>query len=185
MPYATDFKHSSTSPNSIKSLSPDMESYSPTQSDARGLTFDDSHCSPQENGQKMVKRRIQNRAAQRRFRERRDEQNKNLQEKASELQTEYEKLESRLRAKTEEAGQLRGDNETLKVEIENLRQRWRTMVLLLQRPKSLQFLSVLVAGEDAGTLGNEKDKGVDAKLEDLDGYLRCMDALILPEKEVA
>jgi predicted nuclease with TOPRIM domain len=120
-----------------------------------------------------VKRRIQNRAAQRRFRERRDEQNKNLQEKVTELQEKYEALEEKLRQKSEEASQFQSDNAGLKSEVESLRQRWRTMVLLLQRPNSLQFLSVLVGGEKSLSSPDGQD---------LDGYLRCLDALILPDR---
>jgi predicted nuclease with TOPRIM domain len=112
---------------------------------------------------------VQNRAAQRRFRERRDEQNRTLREKAEQLQERYEALGERLNAKSDEVNQLEKKNGELNSEIQDLRRRWRTMVLLLQRPKSLQFLSMFVG--DAGL-----------PLDQLDGYVRCLDALIFPEK---
>ncbi|KAL3495903.1 hypothetical protein BJX62DRAFT_232791 [Aspergillus germanicus] len=147
----------STSPTTTSSfnslLSPiNTCSSSPALSEARGSVSSESKSGPSEGprkpGQKNTKRAVQNRAAQRRFRERRDEQNKSLREKAEHLQEKYEALGERLNAKSDEINQLEKKNGELSSEIQDLRRRWRTMVLLLQRPKSLQFLSMFVG--DAG-----------------------------------
>ncbi|KAL4882947.1 hypothetical protein BJY04DRAFT_185453 [Aspergillus karnatakaensis] len=149
------------------------DAVSPTVSEGSGLSSDNSQSNTRDEGQKTAKRRTQNRAAQRRFRERRDEQNKVLQEKAAELQAKYDALEEKYNLKTEQASQLQSENEGLQTEIQNLKQRWRTMILLLQRPQSLQFLSVLVGSEQAGL----------PPVDDLDGHLRCLDALLIPESK--
>ncbi|KAL2796993.1 hypothetical protein BJX66DRAFT_335451 [Aspergillus keveii] len=152
----TIVEQGSTSPTTTSFsslLSPtDTGSSSPTLAEARGSVSSESNLGPSEGarkpGQKNTKRAVQNRAAQRRFRERRDEQNRTLREKAEHLQEKYEALGERLNAKSDEVNQLKKKNGELNSEIQDLRRRWRTMVLLLQRPKSLQFLSMFVG--DAG-----------------------------------
>jgi predicted nuclease with TOPRIM domain len=94
----------------------------------------------------------------------------------AELQENYQKLSDELTKKSEEVGHLRSENEGLETEVQNLRQRWRSIVLLLQRPKSLQLLSMLVGGEQ-GAEGSDSGSGIG----DLDRYLRCLDALMLPD----
>ncbi|KAL4865315.1 hypothetical protein BDV12DRAFT_200258 [Aspergillus spectabilis] len=168
-------------PKTAKSTSVEIDAISPTVSERGGSNSDSSHSSMQEEGKKTAKRRTQNRAAQRRFRERRDEQNKHLQEKAAELEKKYAKIDEQLNQRLEEASRLQSENESLKTEIQNLRQRWRTMVHLLQRPNSLQFLSVLVGGEQMTSTSSSQEAGL-PPVEDSDGYLRCLDALILPDK---
>ncbi|KAJ5390628.1 uncharacterized protein N7496_001696 [Penicillium cataractarum] len=169
-------KHDFTSPTSTKSASPELY-FDPSAFSERQDSNSDgsrsSNLSTQEDGQKLVNRRIQNRAAQRRFRERRDEQNKVLQGKLAELQEEHQKLSDELSQKSKDVGSLKTENEALKSEIENLRQRWRSILLLLKRPKSLQLLSMLVGGEE-----EPEDSG--SGISDLDRYLRCLDALTLP-----
>ncbi|KAL2851715.1 hypothetical protein BJX68DRAFT_265963 [Aspergillus pseudodeflectus] len=164
--------NTTTSFNSLLSPTGTCSS-SPTLSEARGSVSSESSAGSKQvsskPGQKNTKRAVQNRAAQRRFRERRDEQNRTLREKAEYLQERYEALGERLDAKSDEVNQLERKNGELNSEIQDLRRRWRTMVLLLQRPKSLQFLSMFVG--DAGL-----------PLDQLDGYVRCLDALIFPEK---
>ncbi|KAL2812615.1 hypothetical protein BJX63DRAFT_432509 [Aspergillus granulosus] len=165
-------KSSSPSPTSAKSLSP-INTSSPTLSGGHGLVSPVSKANPEEiapkAGQKNTKRAVQNRAAQRRFRERRDEQNRSLRERAEYLQEQYEALGEKLNQKADEISQLEKENQGLQTEIEDLRRRWRTMVLLLQRPKSMQFLSMFV-----GETG--------LPVDDLDGYVRCLDALIFTDK---
>ncbi|CEJ56451.1 hypothetical protein PMG11_02657 [Penicillium brasilianum] len=173
-----DLKHGFTSPTSTKSASPEMYFDPSAFSDRQDSNSDGSrsNLSTQEDGQKLVNRRIQNRAAQRRFRERRDEQNKILQAKLNELQEEHRKLSDELSQKSKEVGSLKTENEALKSEVENLRQRWRSILLLLKRPKSLQLLSMLVGGEE-----DPDDSG--SGISDLDRYLRCLDALTLPNEK--
>ncbi|KAF3387112.1 hypothetical protein F1880_001075 [Penicillium rolfsii] len=189
-----------TSPDSTKSGSPELYFDPSAFSERQSSTSDGSrsNLSSQEQGQKLASppfnrvypplapycaneneqanRRIQNRAAQRRFRERRDEQNKILQAKLAELQENYQKLSEELTKKSEEVSHLRSENEGLRAEVRNQRQRWRSIVLLLQRPKSLQLLSMLVGGEQ-GTEGSEADSGIG----DFDRYLRCLDAFTLSD----
>ena len=91
----------------------------------------------------------------------------------ADLQEEYDKLSSTLSKKSGEVGQLKNENEALKFENENLRQRWQSMIHLLKRPKSLQLLSMLVGGEQSL---EDSDPGIG----DLDRYLPCLDALTSP-----
>ncbi|KAL3455328.1 hypothetical protein BJX64DRAFT_295145 [Aspergillus heterothallicus] len=170
---SSDMNNSSpSSPTSTKSHSP-FHTSSPTPSEARSLRSSVSDPGPgkkpSKHGQNNTKRAVQNRAAQRRFRERRDQQNRSLREKAESLQELYEELGEKLDAKSNEASQAEKENEKLRNEIQDLQRRWRTMVLLLQRPKSLQFLSMFVG-----------DSGL--PIDDLDGYVRCLDALIFTDK---
>ncbi|KAL5343158.1 hypothetical protein BJX70DRAFT_209423 [Aspergillus crustosus] len=172
----SDFQIHSLDLSNDKSQSPESDIVSPTLSEGRGSISENSNS----------KRRIQNRAAQRRFRDRREGVNKSLREKAAELEERYQALEEKFNQKSEEVSQLQSDIAGSKLEINSLRQRWRTMVLLLQRPKSLHFLSVLVGGEQTGTSAStaspHESTGLPVDESTLDGYLRCLDALILPDK---
>ncbi|EPS27122.1 hypothetical protein PDE_02064 [Penicillium oxalicum 114-2] len=132
-----------------------------------------------ESGDKVINRRLQNRAAQRRFRERRSEQNKVLQGQLSELNEKHQDLAEEFSKKIEEVSQLKTENEKLQTEIQTLRQRWQSMILLLQRPKSLQLLSMLIGDENA-----PGDSGAvsQSTIQDLDRYLPCLDALTSPRE---
>jgi hypothetical protein len=74
-----------------------------------------------------------------------------------------------LSQKSDQASQLLRENGELESEVKELRQRWRTMILLMKRPRGLQSLSVLLSGP--GEQGN------------VDDYMRCFDALLLPDEK--
>ncbi|KAF7714507.1 BZIP transcription factor [Penicillium ucsense] len=134
------------------------------------------------DGAKATNRRIQNRAAQRRFRERRVEQNKVLQAQLSDLNERHQSLTDELSSKLDLITQLQKDNEKLQAEAQTLRQRWQSMILLLQRPKSLQLLSMLIGEEGSGSasdgvVGSGAGGNGNGGIRDLDRYLPCLDAL--------
>ncbi|KAL2844555.1 hypothetical protein BJY01DRAFT_248066 [Aspergillus pseudoustus] len=161
-------KHSSLSPTTSDTSLSATDTSSPTLLEGRGPAFPASNPSPEarpKSGPKNTKRTIQNRAAQRRFRERRDEQARSLRERVENLQEKYEALGEKLNERSDEVDRLEKVNEELRSEAQDLRRRWQTMLLLLQRPKSQQFLSLF-----SGPAGLPAD--------DLDVYVRCLDALI-------
>ncbi|KAL2800600.1 hypothetical protein BJX66DRAFT_291165 [Aspergillus keveii] len=127
---------------------------------------------------KNVKRRQQNRDAQRRYRERRDERTKSLEQTVQDLEAKRQWLSNSFFQKSQEVNQLFRDNGMLQNEIQELRQRWQMMIMLLQRPKALQSLSTLMA-EDVG-LGAAAF-GTPAEPASLDEFLRCLDAVLVPE----
>ncbi|KAJ5475652.1 hypothetical protein N7539_007939 [Penicillium diatomitis] len=134
------------------------------------------------DGAKATNRRIQNRAAQRRFRERRVEQNKVLQAQLSDLNEKHQSLADELSSKLDLITQLQKDNEKLQAEAQSLGQRWQSMILLLQRPKSLQLLSMLIGEEGSGSgsdgvVGSGAGGNGNGGIRDLDRYLPCLDAL--------
>ncbi|KAL3443953.1 hypothetical protein BJX65DRAFT_284413 [Aspergillus insuetus] len=127
---------------SSPSLSPQpMERNSPRSSPAPHqdkLTADDRSYS--------MKRRMQNREAQRRFRERKEEHLTTLEKRAAIAEERYKKLLKDTEQQTTETAKLRTDNKRLKAETQRLRERWRTMLALLQPAQRLIALSVLLAG---------------------------------------
>jgi hypothetical protein len=76
-------------------------------------------------------------------------------------------LSAQLHKKTEEVARLKGANESLIAEVKDLKQRWRTMVALLRRPRGPQSLLALILET------NENGS--------FDDYMRCIDALLLPD----
>jgi septal ring factor EnvC (AmiA/AmiB activator) len=79
-----------------------------------------------------VRRRAQNREAQRRFRERKEQQKKVLQNDAEELHKDYQTL---LKQYSDTAGDLTRlvkENESLRVEVRELRQQWRLLLAVLR-----------------------------------------------------
>ncbi|KAJ0425367.1 hypothetical protein BJY00DRAFT_274125 [Aspergillus carlsbadensis] len=127
---------------------------------------------------KNVKRRQQNRDAQRRYRERRDERTKSLEHTVQDLEAKRQWLSNSFFQKSQEVNQLFRDNSLLQNEIQELRQRWQMMIMLLQRPKALQSLSTLMA-EDVG-LGAAAF-GTPVEPASLDEFLRCLDAVLVPD----
>ncbi|KAL3495035.1 hypothetical protein BJX62DRAFT_196697 [Aspergillus germanicus] len=93
-----------------------------------------------------MKRRMQNREAQRRFRERKEEHLTTLEKRAAIAEERYKKLLKDTEHQTTETAKLRTDNKRLKAETQRLRERWRTMLALLQPAQRLIALSVLLAG---------------------------------------
>ncbi|KAB8236534.1 bZIP transcription factor [Aspergillus alliaceus] len=97
-----------------------------------------------QNDFKNVKRRMQNREAQRRFRERKEQRQKSLQQKTESLQTEYRNLSDQYTKRTDEVCRLLKENELLRSEVQALRQRWRIMKSVLQQPNSTHSAAILV-----------------------------------------
>ncbi|KAF9784170.1 hypothetical protein IL306_008262 [Fusarium sp. DS 682] len=87
------------------------------------------------NNRGNVRRRMQNREAQRRFRERREQEQKTLQQVADDLRTEYQALCDQHAKSTTEVSRLLEENDALRSEVKNLRQRWRLMLAVLQWPE--------------------------------------------------
>ncbi|KAL3462366.1 hypothetical protein BJX64DRAFT_259385 [Aspergillus heterothallicus] len=105
---------------------------------------------------------MQNREAQRRFRERKEEHLTTLEKRAAVAEDRYQKLLKDTEHQTTEAIRLRKDNKRLKAEAQRLRERWRTMLALLQPAQRLVALSVLLAG--------------DAKDDELEEFMRSLKA---------
>ncbi|KAL2824823.1 hypothetical protein BJY01DRAFT_230391, partial [Aspergillus pseudoustus] len=163
-------------------------SATPTESDCDSLTEIQTSTDPSKQGHKSknVKRRQQNRDAQRRYRERRDERTKSLEQTVLDLEAKRQWLTNGFYQKSQEVTQLFRDNDLLKSEIHELRQRWQLMIMLLQRPKALQSLSTLMAedvsplvGGGAGGAGFRAAPTVD--LANLDEFLRCLDAVLVQD----
>ncbi|KAL2849022.1 hypothetical protein BJX68DRAFT_98266 [Aspergillus pseudodeflectus] len=159
-------------------------SVTPTESDLDSLPEFQSSVSHeidsamQGHKTKNVKRRQQNRDAQRRYRERRDERTKSLEQTVHDLEAKRQWLSNSFFQKSQEVNQLFRDNGLLQNEIQELRQRWQMMIMLLQRPKALQSLSTLMA-EDVG-LGAAVF-GTPVEPARLDEFLRCLDAVLVPD----
>ncbi|KAL3442302.1 hypothetical protein BJX65DRAFT_226611 [Aspergillus insuetus] len=98
-----------------------------------------------------VKRRMQNREAQRRFRERKESRQQTLEQRAAELEAKCQELSEGFRQKSEEVTRILQEKEVLTGEIQDLRKRWRLMVMLLQRPNGLQSLSSLIASDSSSS----------------------------------
>lgn len=90
----------------------------------------------------QTKRRLQNRQAQRRFRERKDEYLQALKNKTASLEAEYQELLEKCNQKSEEASRARKEVEILSRENEDLRKRWRLIVLLLSLPNKAQSATI-------------------------------------------
>ncbi|KAL3448429.1 hypothetical protein BJX65DRAFT_274705 [Aspergillus insuetus] len=137
-----------------------------------------------------VKRRMQNRQAQRRFRERKEERQQSLEQKAVNLEKQHKELSEEFRHKCEEASELLREKESLKGEIEDLRKRWRLMVGLLQRPNGAQSLATLLAGDSLGLSAGSgsvtpESAPAAAAPAPLDELLGCLHALVVPTQSTA
>ncbi|KAL5342892.1 hypothetical protein BJX70DRAFT_238996 [Aspergillus crustosus] len=129
-----------------------------------------------ENGSILsMKRRTQNRAAQRRFRKRREDLHKNLEEKIHDLEQKSQDLCERYDEKTGEASRLQEEKTVLESEVQNLRKRWQAMVMLLQKPQGLQSLSLLFANGPPSSLSGRSPTDTESAGEEL---FRCLDTLI-------
>ncbi|KAL2826331.1 hypothetical protein BJY01DRAFT_256041 [Aspergillus pseudoustus] len=100
----------------------------------------------QTNNAQSVKRRMQNREAQRRFRERKDEQQQILEQKAAKLEARIAELSTGLSRKFEEESQILKEKEALAREVRELRERWLVIERLLQGQSGQQALATLLSG---------------------------------------
>ncbi|KXG46461.1 bZIP transcription factor, bZIP-1 [Penicillium griseofulvum] len=129
-----------------------------------------------------VKRRMQNRNAQRRFRERKEEHHQTLQQRATELEAKCQELSEGLNQKSEEISKILKEKEALTGEVQDLRKRWRLMVMLLRLPNRLQSLSGLLGSDLSSSCSSSseiKAEPLDVPLEDLFG---CLQELLLPNE---
>ncbi|KAL2825242.1 hypothetical protein BJY01DRAFT_256307 [Aspergillus pseudoustus] len=144
----------STSPSlSPRPVEPDSAKSSPSSRDDKLIADDRSY---------SVKRRMQNREAQRRFRERKEEHLTALERRAAVAEERYRKLLKDTEQQITEAAKMRKDNTRLRSEAQRLRDRWRTMLALLQPAQRVVALSVLLAG--------------DAKDDELEEFMRSLKA---------
>jgi FtsZ-binding cell division protein ZapB len=132
---------------------------------------------------------MQNRDAQRRFRGRKEERYQTLQLRASELEAKCQELSERFNQKSEEVSEITKEKEALTSEIQDLRKRWRLMLMLLRLPNRLQSLCGLLGGDSSSISGSTlcfsssppavKTQPLDLPLEDLFG---CLQELLLPHE---
>ncbi|KAJ0425241.1 hypothetical protein BJY00DRAFT_204521 [Aspergillus carlsbadensis] len=181
------FPSASSSP-----VTPTLLSDSDSQGESDGSQSYSADPTMPKHATQSVKRRMQNRQAQRRFRERKEERQQSLEQKAVNLEKQHKELSEDFRQKCEEASQLLREKEGLKGEIEDLRKRWRLMVGLLQRPNGAQSLATLLAGDSlglsagSGSLTPESAAAPAAAAAaapapaPLDELLGCLHALVVP-----
>ncbi|KAJ0413516.1 hypothetical protein BJY00DRAFT_296799 [Aspergillus carlsbadensis] len=194
--------HSTFPPNAISPPVTPTASDSDSQENQSTLSYPVDGAN-QKNKFQSVKRRMQNREAQRRFRERKESRQQTLEQRAAELEAKCQELSEGFRQKSEEVTRILQEKEALTGEIQDLRKRWRLMVMLLQRPNGLQSLSSLLAsdsslssspstpsassGSDSSTSSSTPSPAspatpaaaLDAPLDEL---LGCLHALLVPNE---
>lgn len=132
---------------------------------------------------------MQNREAQRRFRGRKEERHQVLQRRNTELEAKCQELSEAFNQKSEEISTIIKEKEALTREIQDLRQRWRLVLMLLRLPNRLHSLSSLL-GSDLRSTSNSsicpssspsatRAELLDVPLEDLFG---CLQELLLPNE---
>jgi hypothetical protein len=134
---------------------------------------------------------MQNRDAQRRFRGRKEVLHQTLQQRATGLEAKCQELSEGLCQKSEEISKILKEKEALTGEIQDLRKRWRLMLMLLRLPNRLQSLSTLLGSDLALTSSTSvssspspsamKAEPLDVPLEDL---LGCLQELLLPNNDM-
>ncbi|GIJ83303.1 hypothetical protein Asppvi_002122 [Aspergillus pseudoviridinutans] len=108
------------------------------------MSIGDGTTTPLELVYALVRRRMQNREAQRRFRERKDQKQKTLEQKAEDLQIKCQTLLDQYTKRTDEVCRLLKENDALRSEVKTLRQQWEVISTILHRPKGSRSSSVLV-----------------------------------------
>ncbi|KAL4883351.1 hypothetical protein BJY04DRAFT_31066 [Aspergillus karnatakaensis] len=153
----------------------DMHSHSVTILETTPITAN--------NSMLCAKRRLQNRAAQRRFRQRKEDQQKIFAAQIDSLEQKCQEVTDRLDAKAEEAEKLLLEKNTLESEVQDLRRRWQVMKVLMQKPNGLQSLSALFADgktsktSSSSSTSTSKEIGTQAEAAG-EELLRCLDALL-------
>ncbi|KAL2858793.1 hypothetical protein BJX68DRAFT_262330 [Aspergillus pseudodeflectus] len=130
-------------------------------------------------GQSCMKRRLQNRQAQRRFRQRKEERQQTLEQKTASLQSKYQELMEEFNRKSQEASETRREKEALSTEIEDLRKRWQLMVLLLSRPNGLQSLTMLLGNGPNQPLSGTSTTAASPMLGN---FVDCLQPLLSPKE---
>jgi chromosome segregation ATPase len=92
---------------------------------------------------------MQNRLAQRRFRERKEERQQKLEQAAASLEEKCKQLSEEYKEKSQEIVEILKEKQTLTAELDNLRNNWRLMLLLLQQPNGRRALTMFLGGEGA------------------------------------
>ncbi|KAL2800591.1 hypothetical protein BJX66DRAFT_332155 [Aspergillus keveii] len=132
-----------TTPISSPVSPPELDSISQSGSQSSVLQAADA-AAPQCQ-RHVVLRRTQNREAQRRFRKRKEDHKKDLEQQISALESKCQELLASLEQKSDNVAQLEKDKEALQSENQDLRKLWQTIVQLMQQLKVLQSLSSLAA----------------------------------------
>ncbi|KAF3392744.1 hypothetical protein F1880_008550 [Penicillium rolfsii] len=141
----------------------------------------------QKSKSQTTKGRMQNRDAQRRLRGRKKELQQTLRQQAAELDAKCQELTKGFNQKSEEVSQILKEKEALTSEIQDLRKRWRVMLMLLQLPDQLQSLSTLLGSDPTVTSSSSPSsssspptKKVESLDVPLDQLLECLQELLLP-----
>jgi hypothetical protein len=146
---------------------------------AAPATTDLSSCIGANQAIEQMKRRLQNRQAQRRFRQRKEERQQTLEQKTTSLQSQYQALLEELNRKSQEASETRREKEALSTEIDDLRKRWRLMVLLLSRPNGLQSLTMLLGNGPNQPLSGTSTTAASPMLGN---FVDCLQPLLSPKE---
>ncbi|GFF23623.1 hypothetical protein IFM61606_08884 [Aspergillus udagawae] len=156
------------------------ESNSEPQADSYSFMLHQSTSTSGNHQFLSVKRRMQNREAQRRFRQRKEDQQTSLKQKTADLEERSQELSNRLHEQSEEVCRLLREKNALKCEVQDLRKRWQIVVLLLQRPQGPQTLSSLFAADPPSLSGSSQTKSAAG-----DDLLRRLDAFLLMSDDKA
>ncbi|KAL5340916.1 hypothetical protein BJX70DRAFT_396299 [Aspergillus crustosus] len=177
--YPTFSPSPTTSNTSTPPISPTI---SGTDSDSPTESTGQKRSSRPETASAQAKRRMQNRQAQRRFRERKEERKQTLEQKAADIEQKYQQLSEQFQHKSEQLSQLLKDNGGLSGEVKDLRQRWRLMVQLLQRPNGPQSLAALLAADanssSASCSSDSLSLSMSSDPAPLDEWLGCLQDLM-------
>ncbi|KAL4870573.1 hypothetical protein BDV12DRAFT_195298 [Aspergillus spectabilis] len=148
---------------------------SESQGDMHNLMLHQTTPITENHSMLSMKRRTQNRAAQRRFRKRKEDLQKSLEEKTSDLQQRCQEISDKFDQKSDEVSRLLGEKNALESEVQDLRKRWQIIVMLLQKPKGLETLSSLFADSQPPLSGSSRTGSAVAG----DEFSRCLDALLM------
>ncbi|KAJ8097657.1 hypothetical protein POJ06DRAFT_19387 [Lipomyces tetrasporus] len=168
--FGTDTTFPRTPISPVTTIEPDSISHAGSQSSMAHRSEPAAQC------QRYHHRRKQNREAQRRFRKRKADHQKDLQQKILDLEEKCQELSDGIQQKPDDVAQLLKDKEALKSENQNLRKLCQTMVLLMEQLEVLRSLSNRV------TLLTTNPPSPCASPElqpSTDGSSLCLDALSL------
>ncbi|CEL03446.1 hypothetical protein ASPCAL04600 [Aspergillus calidoustus] len=160
---------------------PDSLSQSGSQSSVLQITQPGAQC-------QRHHRRAQNREAQRRFRKRKEDLQKNLEQKINALESKCQELSTEFQQESDKVAQLQTDKEALLSENQHLRRLRETIVHLVQQLKVLQSLSSLATlltasinppSPSASPGVQRTSASASASSADETSITGCLDALLL------